>query len=122
MFANVAAVVVDQQQRLAAISNASMALTAGSRERKESYFVREQFAIILLLIGGFLISGFFVGIGLIAFGIWEAILMYREAFKPSGEELLGRKRAENMIAAIVIMIPVYMFAAKLTNAGKPNQP
>lgn len=80
-----------------------------SRERKESYFVREQFAIILLLIGGFLLSGFFVGIGLIAFGIWEAILMYREAFKPSGEELLGRKRAVNMIAAIVIMIPVYMF-------------
>ena len=47
-----------------------------SRERKESYFVREQFAIILLLIGGFLISGFFVGIGLIAFGIWEGILIF----------------------------------------------
>ena len=45
MFANVAAVVVDQQQRLAAMSNASMALTAGSRERKECDLVRDVLAL-----------------------------------------------------------------------------
>ncbi len=44
MFANVAAVVVEQQQRLASLSNAPMALKQGSKERKECDLVRDVLA------------------------------------------------------------------------------
>lgn len=80
-----------------------------SRDGKRFYFPKDQILVIILLFGGFLISGFFIGVVAIGYGIWMAVRLYREAFKPSGEELLGRKRAVNMIAAIVIMIPIYMF-------------
>ena len=44
MFANVAAVVVDQQQRLSTLAHAPMAATAGSRARKECDLVRDILA------------------------------------------------------------------------------
>lgn len=44
MFANIAAVVVDQQQRLSALAHAPMAAAAGSRVRRECDLVRDILA------------------------------------------------------------------------------
>lgn len=46
MFANVAAVVVDQQQRLATLARAPMAAAMGSRERKECDLVRDVLSLV----------------------------------------------------------------------------
>jgi len=46
MFANVAAVVVDQQQRLAALAHAPMAEAMGTQERKECELVRNLLEIV----------------------------------------------------------------------------
>lgn len=46
MFANIAAVVVDQRQRLATLAHAPMAATMGSRERKECNLVRDVLAFV----------------------------------------------------------------------------
>ena len=46
MFANIAAVVVDQQQRLAALAHAPMAEAMGTQERKECELVRRLLEIV----------------------------------------------------------------------------
>lgn len=46
MFANIAAVVVDQQQRLATLAHAPMAAAMGSRERKECDLVRDVLSLV----------------------------------------------------------------------------
>ena len=46
MFANIAAVVVDQQQRLATLAHGSMAAAMGSSERKECDLVRDILSLV----------------------------------------------------------------------------
>ncbi len=46
MFANIAAIVVDQQQRLAALAHAPMAEAMGTQERKECELVRRLLEIV----------------------------------------------------------------------------
>lgn len=46
MFANIAAVVVDQQQRLATLAHAPMAAAMGSSERKECDLVRDVLSLV----------------------------------------------------------------------------
>ena len=46
MFANIAAVVVDQQQRLATLAHAPMSAAMGSTERKECDLVRDVLAFV----------------------------------------------------------------------------
>ena len=46
MFANIAAVVVDQQQRLATLANAPMAAAVGSNKRKECDLVRDVLSLV----------------------------------------------------------------------------
>ena len=46
MFANVAAVIVDQQQRLATLAHAPMAAAIGSQERKECKLVRDVLSFV----------------------------------------------------------------------------
>ena len=46
MLANIAAVIVDQQQRLATLAHAPMAAAMGSRERKECDLVRDVLAFV----------------------------------------------------------------------------
>ena len=78
---------------------------------------RSQLYIIGCILIGLFTSAYLIGIWFYYKGIRKAIEMYRAEFALPDGELLGRRRAVNMIAAIVLLIAADMMIIYLPRLG-----
>ena len=77
--------------------------------RKPTYRMKEQFAIIGLVLAGFLLAFFLIGFVLFYIGLKKGLKIYFREYGPKNGELIGIRRVGNMLAAIALLVAVNLW-------------
>lgn len=77
--------------------------------RKPTYRMKEQFAIIGLIISGFLLAFFLIGFVLFYIGLKKGLKIYFREYGSKNGELIGIRRVGNMLAAVALLVAVNLW-------------